>query len=118
MARHRWSGSGRHIRFRCPLSASWEPTSTSSAYKIRRDCRTTHGTWTTSGSNRNRHRSENRSIINGPAIRFAKGDEWQVFFMAGHYEAAFVKQRVLVLGSEQFVAARVMEALSASDWAT
>jgi len=29
-----------------------------------------------------------------------------------------VKQRVLVLGSEQFVAARVMEALSASDWAT
>jgi nucleoside-diphosphate-sugar epimerase len=38
--------------------------------------------------------------------------------MAGHFEAAFVKQRVLVLGSEQFVAARVMEALSASDWAT
>jgi len=28
-----------------------------------------------------------------------------------------VKQRVLVLGSEQFVAARVMQALSASDWA-
>jgi nucleoside-diphosphate-sugar epimerase len=36
------------------------------------------------------------------------------FFVAG----LFVKQRVLVLGSEDFVAARVMQALSASDWAT
>ena len=38
--------------------------------------------------------------------------------MVGHFEAAFVKQRVLVLGSEHFVVARVMEALSATDWAT
>jgi 2-alkyl-3-oxoalkanoate reductase len=30
----------------------------------------------------------------------------------------FVKQRVLVLGSEHFVGARVLQALSASDWAT
>jgi nucleoside-diphosphate-sugar epimerase len=36
------------------------------------------------------------------------------FFVAGY----FVKQRVLVLGSEHFVAARVQKALSASDWAT
>jgi hypothetical protein len=35
------------------------------------------------------------------------------FFAAG----LFVKQRVLVLGSEHFVAARVLQALSASDWA-
>ena len=30
---------------------------------------------------------------------------------------SFVKQRVLVLGSEHFVGARVLQALAASDWA-
>jgi nucleoside-diphosphate-sugar epimerase len=40
-------------------------------------------------------------------------------FLPGFFLAGFlVKQRVLVLGSEHFVGTRVLQALSASDWAT
>ena len=41
------------------------------------------------------------------------------FFTGGVFLAGFlVKRRVLVLGSEHFVAARVLQALAAGDWAT
>src|SRR5258706_2622421 len=116
MARHRWWVSGRLTPFRWQISASLEPASTSSASTTRQDCRTSHGTWTTSGSNRNRY-SDPKSLEPQRAchsFRRVAG-----FFLAGSSMAGLIVKRIgLVLGFQHLVSGHVAHALSASAIAT